>query len=79
LISIYPNPTNQLLTIKFKNGYKLPELLQLCDVTGNTLMEIKTISTNLSIDISALANGIYFCKFLNGKEIVKTEKIALIK
>ena len=79
LISVYPNPTNQLLNIQFKHGYKLPELIQLCDVTGNKLMEIKTISANLAIDISALANGIYFCKFLIGKEIIKMDKVVVMK
>ena len=77
-ISIYPNPANETVNIKFKNGYKLPDFIELSDVTGKTVMQIKNISTNLTLNISSLANGIYFCKFTSKNAVIKMEKVAVM-
>ncbi len=78
-ISIYPNPANETVNIKFKNGYKLPDLIELSDITGKTVMQIKNISTNLTLNISSLANGIYFCQFTSKNAVIKMEKIVVVR
>ncbi len=78
-ISIFPNPTNQLLYIKFKNGYKLPEQLQLYNITGKMMMQQKINSANLTLEISELSNGIYFCKFMDKNAVIKMEKVVVMR
>ena len=72
-ISIYPNPTNSLVTIKCDITIKSIELF---DVQGRVLVT-KMISENSGIiDISDKANGIYFLKITseNGSKVEKLIK-----
>ena len=65
-IRVYPNPaTNQL---KIKNyELKEDEVIEIYDVVGRTLnnYQLSIVNSQLIIDISHLANGIYFLKIGN--------------
>ena len=67
-ITLYPNPaTNQ---INVKGNYKL---LQIYNSVGELIM---TISNNTkTIDISALANGLYFIKGVDENDVVFSSKL----
>lgn len=70
-ISIYPNPTNSVITIKCDSTIKSIELF---DVQGRVLLT-KMISENSEVlDISDKANGIYFLKITSDKGS-KVEKL----
>ena len=67
LISIYPNPTSNLLTIQNQNGLDI-ESVSLYDALGRKVME-NTESTE-AIDISNLTTGIYFIHIATDSGIV---------
>ena len=66
---VYPNPVKNEL--KIMNGLKGNEKAQIVDVAGKTVYSSSSI-TNNSIDVSNLANGIYFLKIDN--QVVKFVK-----
>ena len=67
LISIYPNPTSNFLTIQNQNGLDI-ESVVLYDTLGRKVME-NTESTE-AIDISNLTTGIYFIHIATDSGIV---------
>ena len=66
-ISIYPNPATDFIQIKANLKYTSTVII---DITGKTVLD--TGDKN-RIDISHLANGIYFIKII-GKEHIYTQK-----
>ena len=54
-ITLYPNPTNSILNVQMQQKI---EAINIVDTSGRTTA-IKTLSSN-SIDVSSLANGVYF-------------------
>lgn len=68
-ISVYPNPTNAILNIK-----GLETTLKSVEVYSVTGKRVITATTNLeTINVSAIANGVYFLK-LNTADASKTIK-----
>lgn len=75
-LKLYPNPTSNLLSFTLKDNSKAINL-EILDVTGKIRKAAQFSNQNSgefknSIDIYELKNGIYFCRFSNGKnEVVK--------
>ncbi len=57
---VYPIPATNRLFIEF-DGEKRPELIQILDLIGQVVMEVKIIERD-SIDISLLPPGLYFLR-----------------
>lgn len=71
ILNIYPNPTNGIINIQIPDGKNA--LYSIFDLQGKILLSGKIESRN--IDISSLANGMYFVKISFDdfqREIVKT-------
>lgn len=62
-IAIFPNPTSQILTIKVSQNIKL-QRLSIYNISGQVLLSSKTAN---SIDVSSLANGLYFLQIETNK------------
>jgi hypothetical protein len=60
LITYYPNPSNDYLTINFHGNKDLK--LSICDINGKAMQSYFMNSTT-TFDISKLDNGIYFLRF----------------
>jgi Pregnancy-associated plasma protein-A/Secretion system C-terminal sorting domain len=62
-ISIYPNPTNSILNIAVMNDLELPNKFEIFNSIGQSILKsnIKKES-DLSVNTSSLANGMYFIK-----------------
>ncbi|WP_107039429.1 T9SS type A sorting domain-containing protein [Brumimicrobium mesophilum] len=79
LINLYINPTNNL--INFTLNDKTNSLnLEILDVSGKIIKTVQYSNQNFgefknSIDISELKNGIYFCRFSNGKNQITRKLI----
>ena len=71
--NIYPNPTNQAVTIS--TGSQEPSAVSLYDITGRRMLQESFVGT-ISLDIESLAKGIYLLAINNGKEslVRKLEK-----
>lgn len=76
--TLYPNPTTGNLTYQFSSS--VPGMLnwQIVDINGNTILrksEFFDLGENtLNLNISHLANGIYFLKVGNNSVKIVLEK-----
>lgn len=72
-ISIFPNPTSDLLNIKFhdQKNYQM----KLLDVAGRILKVYNDLNTEAHISTQNLRNGIYFLQFTDAKGLVFTHKV----
>ncbi|WP_165851367.1 T9SS type A sorting domain-containing protein [Brumimicrobium aurantiacum] len=73
-ISLFPNPANDKLNISL-NNYTNSMKLEIIDLTGKKVKTLNyssqgNVEFKMSIDISNLRNGLYFCKFTSdGKQV----------
>ena len=74
-ISVYPNPTSELVNLDIPANYKLLDI-SMYDVTGK-LIRIKTNASGLvTFDVKDLATGTYYLQVLNPKnQELKTFKL----
>jgi PKD repeat protein len=60
-IAVYPNPTKEILNIKLSNTNNLPDTYKVYNMLGQIIMNKKINQVgDLSIQTSALSNGIYY-------------------
>ena len=75
MISAYPNPATDFLTLKVEN-FTLSNLhFQLFDMNGKLLQNEKITGNETNIAMSNLVSATYFVKVIQGKKEVKTFKI----
>jgi hypothetical protein len=75
MISIYPNPADNILYIHGKKELRKPLLAQLFDVYGRMLKEETSFRNDFSINISFFRPGTYLLKLYNGNDMeVQIEK-----
>ncbi len=73
LISIYPNPAVNSITI---NSDKYESYtVEIIDLTGKSIQKQKLLQNK--IDVSSIENGIYFLSISENNEIIKTQKIII--
>jgi lysyl endopeptidase len=73
-VSIYPNPTNGMLTIDFTHVNADVISVELRDVTGRVISKAFNINGKVMLDLSNEATGIYFVK-INTAEGTLTRKV----
>ena len=66
--SVFPNPTNGLLTIQTRNG--LIEQVEILNTFGQLLSKKQTNETEIKLDLSIYPKGIYFIR-INQEKTVK--------
>ncbi len=66
LISIYPNPANELIHIKMDASLISDATIELYDAIGKRVIFEKVNTENTSIVINSLANGIYLVRMISG-------------
>jgi len=72
-IKIYPVPADRIITIDIQNSDFDNYEIEFINISGKTVKKIISYQNNSIIDISNIANGIYFCK------IKIKEKIKFVK
>jgi photosystem II stability/assembly factor-like uncharacterized protein len=74
--TVYPNPANNLLTIKWSEELAYPVELRISDVSGRIVMQqqITNATQELQLNIAALENGLYLLK-LQTEQGTQTAKI----
>ncbi len=73
-LSLYPNPVNDILTIKVDNTNEKVSY-QLYDIKGELLRTKELISLETQIQTNSLAPSTYFLKVVNENETIKTFKV----
>ena len=59
-LSIYPNPTNQWLTLSLEQELKRIEIM---DITGKVIFETQNINNKpITLNVNHLASGLYIIK-----------------
>ncbi|HNP47504.1 MAG TPA: T9SS type A sorting domain-containing protein [Bacteroidia bacterium] len=66
-INIFPNPTNDRITIECPDA----STVQICDLNGKAVLNTEFISeaTPLHMNLESLSNGIYLARIFNEKQI----------
>lgn len=71
-LSVYPNPTNNVLNILGNNIYEV----SIYNLRGQVLMKMKEIEgNNIKLNLSNFENGIYLAKILFNNNVQKTIKV----
>ncbi|MDD5571871.1 MAG: T9SS type A sorting domain-containing protein, partial [Bacteroidales bacterium] len=77
---IYPNPANSEFIIESTNKNINNINVVLFDMLGNTITtNIKRNNNKIIIDMGKLREGIYFYKIFEKEELIKTDKIVVIR
>jgi len=73
-IQVFPNPNTGMFTIELVNG--LTKNIVVSDLTGRIVLEQTTTADVINVNISNLANGVYYVKVLsnNNTDILKVIK-----
>ena len=70
MYTVYPNPASSQISVKYDMKDK-PSLIEMIDAQGKLIsININDTSAEQKIDISTLANGVYFLKIRNGDFLV---------
>jgi len=81
-IQSYPNPITNQVTISWPSG-TMPDILtvSISDLQGRPIVVVENIQSGQSIDVSALAPGMYFIKVYSGNpfKVYQTEKISKLQ
>jgi uncharacterized repeat protein (TIGR01451 family) len=73
---VYPNPSSDKVVFKLAGNTKEHSNLKIMNMEGQKVFENQNLISNQSIDITSLANGVYFCIIQSENNI---ETIKLVK
>ncbi len=73
IISVFPNPVKDKLTVAFPD--KTKKTFKLYDVTGNMIQSFALSKNRTEISLKALSIGIYFYQITENGNLLKTGKI----
>ncbi|MCE3259639.1 MAG: C-terminal target protein [Bacteroidetes bacterium] len=75
-ISVYPNPTKNIVNINVKN--QNAEMVIVSDITGKVLLS-QEINEKAQINTENLSSGIYIIQVTNKKNVIYSNKLVVIK
>lgn len=75
IVTAYPNPTSDNLTLSISEFDFSNLLYQMYDATGKMVASEKVVDPKTSIDMNGLVSATYFLKIVQDGQIVKTFKI----
>lgn len=74
-LAIYPNPSKSIFNVSYGNA--IPKSIDVYDITGKIIVsknDFKNIQNNYALDLTNMANGIYFLNFKTENQSI-TKKI----
>jgi hypothetical protein len=76
-ITIYPNPTNEILYCKFKNP-SLNRKIIIYTLNGEKILEEKVNQSLNTLSLQGLSNGLYFYKIEEENQLSVSEKLIIV-
>jgi len=73
---IYPNPSSGIFNIYSSAGGELSAFIELFDITGNLIYSLKSIDSNIRLNLAHLENGTYLLR-LNSSSRTYVEKLVV--
>ena len=77
-IKVYPNPTKNVLFVETRLIASLPAKYIITNVTGQTLLSGHITDETQQIDVSGLAEGMYFVRIQGDEEFI-IKKFCIVK
>ena len=79
-MEIFPNPASDLINLRLPEGYKLSSNLRavLLDAQGRRIIDVPFSEHNLSVNITALPEGMYYVTVRDGNEILTSKKVVKV-
>ncbi len=74
-ISVYPNPTTDLITIDLLSSAGHNNVMTVTDINGKVLQQVEVINEVEQLSFSNYANGIYFLTIKQENQLIKSFKI----
>lgn len=71
-LSVYPNPAHDVLYVELSGKYSSKASIYITDVAGRVIETVDVSTDKFSIDVSRLAKGVYFLKFMDGEHTKTT-------
>ena len=80
-LNIYPNPFSTQTQLTYRTLQGTRPMLQLTDMLGRVAqtVQLKSHEGTYTLDANELGTGIYFCTLLNGKEVLATQKVSVVR
>ena len=78
-VSIFPNPTNSDIQIKFSNDLPINSIIEINSLTGKVELKQSLNRNPQKVNLKFLKQGIYFYKISNIKGDITTGKIVISK
>jgi hypothetical protein len=78
--NVYPNPTNDFVSIQFTIDTEKPVYLEIYDASGRLVKKLETLSAKKGLNeylfsMSPLANGVYSVVLISNGEVLQKDKI----
>lgn len=76
-VQLYPNPVNDILTIRYNKSSTTVAQYHITDISGKIILSGEVINGETTVNVSSLAKGIYFMKYINEEQLetIKFEKM----
>ena len=74
-IYVYPNPADEELNILFNNLPDGKNTIEFHDITGRLMFTQEITSTNTSINISSLKQGVYMYRIVNDGNVIARDRV----
>jgi hypothetical protein len=80
-IKLYPNPNNGNMQLDYSLNEGETGIVKIMDVTGKLVATyvLEKDKANIAISEAALKNGVYFYQIIVNGEVIKSDKLVIIK
>lgn len=77
-VAVFPNPCSGDLHIRINDPMKGTLKIELCDLSGKKVMEFNSNENQVSINLSDVPNGVYFCKINVAGRSMNVQKLVVL-
>ncbi len=79
-MSVFPNPVSELLTVSLKSGFMSGMKITVLDAVGKIIAQYPLMEADvLTFSTERFNNGVYFIQLSDKRQILKTEKVVVLK